>query len=179
MTSHSTSPGRTECRVCLLSGALECNDQDMDGAMMGLMGTVVGASAVGVAGVARSVADTMLPGMVEKTNHRHQLSLHLHSQRHEAVQRWRTGLADARDVYRRWASGPRDSDAPNVVGDEWFEALRPHLPTAGEAAKYRTAHEVHCDNPTVMLLSLEIGRIEKEWAEEAKGRQRRLRNRRG
>ncbi len=58
-------------------------------------------------------------------------------------------------------------------GDAWFEGLRPHLPTKGEAAKYRNAHEVHCDNPTLMLLSLEIGRIEKEWTEEANGRRRR------
>ena len=146
--------------------------------MMGLIGTVVGASAVGVAGVARSVADTFLPGMVDSTNHRHQLKMHLHAQRHEAVQRWRSGLEGARDAYRQWAGGPRSEDAPNVVGDEWFEALRPHLPSTGEAAKFRSAHEVHCDNPTLTLLSLEIGRIEREWTEEAKGRRRRLRNRR-
>jgi hypothetical protein len=60
-----------------------------------------------------------------------------------------------------------------VVGDEWFESLRPHLPTTGDAAKYRAAHEVHCDNPTLTLLSLEIGRMEHEWTEEAKGRRRR------
>jgi hypothetical protein len=147
----------------------------MDGAMMGLMGAVVGASAVGVAGVARSVADTVLPGMVENTNHRHQIKMHLHAQHHEAVQRWRSGLAEARDAYREWACGPRTDDAPNVVGDEWFEALRPHLPTTGEAAEFRSAHEVYCDNPTLTLLSLEIGRIEREWTEEAKGRRRRLR----
>ena len=147
--------------------------------MMGLMGTIVGASAVGAAGVARSVADTFLPGMVDSTNHRHQIKMHLHTQRHEAVQRWRSGLAEARDAYRQWACGPRNEDAPNVVGDEWFEALRPHLPTAGDAAKFRFAHEVHCDNPTLALLSLEIGRIESEWTEEAKGRRRRLRNRPG
>ncbi len=145
--------------------------------MMGLMGTLVGASAVGVVGVARSVADTFLPGMVENTSHKHQIKMQLHAQRHEAVQRWRTGLAGARDAHRQWACGPRDADAPNVVGDEWFEGLRPHLPTTGEAAKFRTAHEVHCDNPTLMLLSLEIGRVEREWTEEARGRQRRLRNR--
>lgn len=54
--------------------------------------------------------------------------------------------------------------------DEWFEGLRPHLPTTGEAAKFRTAYEVRCDNPTLMVLSLEIGRIEKEWMVEASGR---------
>lgn len=142
---------------------------------MGLMGTVVGASAVGIAGVARSAADTLLPGMLESNNNKHQLKMQLHSQRRDAVQRWRSGLAEARDAYRQWACGPRDGEPPNVVGDEWFEGLRPYLPSAGEAAKFRTAHEVHCDNPTLMLLSLEIGRIEKEWADDAGGRRRRPR----
>ena len=67
---------------------------------MGLMGTVVGASAVGIAGVARSAADNLLPRMVESTNNKHQMRIQLHSQRCDAVQRWRTGLADARDAYR-------------------------------------------------------------------------------
>jgi hypothetical protein len=158
-----------------LSQVLKCDDLDMDAAMMGLAGVVVGASAMGVAGVARSAADTFLPRMVEDTNHRHQIKMQLHAQRHDAVQRWRTGLADARDAYRRWACGPRTEDAPNVVGDEWFEALRPHLSTTGDAAKFRVAHEVHCDNQTLMLLSLEIGRVEREWTDEAKGHRRRLR----
>ncbi|MGA7055218.1 MAG: hypothetical protein WBZ37_28935, partial [Mycobacterium sp.] len=52
------------------------------------------------------------------------------------------------------------------------------LPTTGEAAKFRTAHEVHCDNPTLTLLSLEIGRVEHEWTEEAKWHRRRPGNRR-
>jgi hypothetical protein len=107
------------------------------------------------------------------------MRIQLHSQHCDAIQRWRTGLADARDAYRQWEYGPRVDGAPNVVGDEWFEGLRPYLPTTGEAAKYRTAHEVHCDNPTLMLLSLEIGRVEQEWTEEAKGRRRRRRNRNG
>ena len=141
---------------------------------MGLMGVVVGASTMGVASVARSAADTFLPRMVEDTNHKHQIKMQLHAQRCDAVNQWRTGLAAARDAYRQWASGPRTGDAPNVVGDAWFEALRPHL-TTGDAAKFRTAHEVHCDNATLILLSLEIGRIEKEWTEEAKGRRRKRR----
>jgi len=139
---------------------------------MGLMGMIVGASAAGAAGVARSVSDTVLPRMMGNADHKHQMTMQLHAQRCDAVQQWRSGLADARDAYQQWACGPRDVDAPNVVGDQWFEALRPHLPTTGDAAKYRIAHEVHCDNPTLMLLSLEVGRIEKEWTEEAKGRRR-------
>ena len=46
-------------------------------------------------------------------------------------------------------------------------------PGTGEAAQYRTAHEVQCDNPTVVTLSLEIGRIEKDWINEANGSRRR------
>jgi hypothetical protein len=148
----------------------------MDMVTMGLMGTVVGASAMGLAGVARSAADNLLPGMVSNTNNKHQMKMHIHTQRCDAIHRWRSGLADARDAYRRWACGPRNDHPPNVVGDEWFESLRPYLATTGEAAEFRTAHEVHCDNPTLMLLSLEIGRVEKEWTNEAKGRRRRLRN---
>ncbi|MFZ3292879.1 hypothetical protein [Mycobacterium sp.] len=100
----------------------------------------------------------------------------LHSRRPDSVQRWRAGLANARDTYRQWAAGPREHDAPNVVGDEWFEGLRPRLPTTGEVAKYRTAHEVHCDNQTVALLSLEIGRVERGWVDGAKSYPRRVRN---
>ncbi|OBK69720.1 hypothetical protein A5653_11910 [Mycobacterium colombiense] len=150
-----------------------CHDQRVDGALMGLMGIVVGASAAGTAAVARSVSDAVLPRMMGHADHRHQLSMQLHAQRCEAIQRWRTGLADARDTYRQWATGTRDGDPPNIVGDEWFEALRPQLPATGEAAKYRTAHEISCDNPTLTLLSLEIGRIEREWTDEAKGNRRR------
>jgi hypothetical protein len=160
-------------RPSLVVAARGCNDQRMDMVTMGLMGTVVGASAMGIAGIARSAADNLLPGMVGRSNNKHQMKLHLHSQRCDAIQRWRSGLANARDAYRQWACGPRSDDPPNVVGDEWFEGLRPYLPTTGEAAKYRTAHEVHCDNPTLMLLSLEIGQVEKEWTNEAKGRRRR------
>ncbi len=146
----------------------------MNGAMMGLAGMVVGASAVGVAGVVRSITDTVLPRMMGRTDHRHQVSMSLQAQRYETIQRWRAGLSRARDAYQQWARGSREADAPSVVGDEWFEGLRPHLPTTGEAAKYRNACELHCDNETLVQLSLEIGRIEKEWTDEAMdGRRRR------
>jgi hypothetical protein len=115
--------------------------------------------------------------MMGNVDHKHQMAMHLHGQRCDAIHGWRTGLADARDAYQRWACGSREGAPPSVVGDAWFEGLRPHLPTTGEAAKYRTAHEVHCDNPTLALLSLEIGRIETDWIEEAKGRRRRQRSR--
>jgi hypothetical protein len=145
-------------------------------ATMGLLGVAAGASTAGVLGIVRLMADTWFPWLATNSEHKHQMMANLHSQRAEAVQRWRVGLANARDAYRQWAAEPRDHDAPNVVGDEWFEGLRPHLPITGEAAKYRTAHEVHCDNPTVALLSLEMGRIEREWVDETKSYPRRVRN---
>ncbi len=143
---------------------------------MGLMGVVAGASTAGILGLVRLVGDTWLPRLAASSEQKHQMISNLHSQRYDAVQRWRAGLADARDAYRRWAAGSRDGDAPNVVGDEWFEGLRPHLPSSGAAAKYRTALDVNCDNATVALLSLEIGRIEREWVDEAKSFPRRARN---
>lgn len=150
----------------------------MDMAMMGLAGTVVGASAMGVAGVAKSMAETYFPTRAAGRDHRHQINVALQTQRYEAVKCWRAGLCSATCAYREWAAGPRDTDPPNVVGDEWYEALRPHLPLTGEASEFRSAHEVHLDNPTLMVLSLEIGRIEKEWNDEASsGRRRRGRNR--
>ena len=139
---------------------------------MGLAGTVVGAALVGGVGLVKSVAETWLPGVVANTDHKRQAEIDLQSRRHDVVREWRAGLAGARDTYQRWAAGPQDSDAPNVVGAEWFESLRPCLPDAGDAA-YRTAHVVHCDNPTLVALSLEIGRIEKEWTDEARGHKRR------
>lgn len=64
-----------------------------------------------------------------------------------------------------------------MVGGEWFEGLRPYLSSTVDAAQYRSAHEVHCDNPTVIQLSLEIGRIEGEWIDEALSPPRRGRDR--
>jgi hypothetical protein len=148
----------------------------MSMATMGVLGVVAGASTAGALGIVRLVTETWFPWMANNSEHKHQMIANMHSQRADAVAQWRAGLAAARDAYRQWAAGPRDNDAPNVVGDEWFEGLRPHLPTTGEAAKYRTAHEISCDNPTVTVLSLEIGRVEKQWMDEAKSYPRRPRN---
>jgi hypothetical protein len=147
----------------------------MSMAGMGLMGVVAGASTAGMLGVVRLMTDTWLPRLAASSDQKHQMIATLHSRRHDSVQSWRAGLANARDTYRQWAAGSREHDAPNAVGDEWFEGLRPHLPSTGEAAAFRTAHEIHCDNPTVALLSLEIGRVEGQWIEEAKSFPRKVR----
>jgi hypothetical protein len=148
----------------------------MSMAGMGLMGLVAGGSTAAVLGVVRLMGDTWLPRMAASSEHKHEMIANLHEHRHETVQQWRAGLANARDTYRQWEAGPHQDPAPNAVGDEWFEGLRPHLPATGEAAKFRIAHEIHCDNPTVALLSLEIGRVERQWVDEAKSYPRRAKN---
>jgi len=141
--------------------------------MMGLAGTVVGAAVVGGVSLVKSVAESWLPGVVAGTDQRRQAQIDLQSRRHDLVREWRAGLAGARDTYQRWAAGPRDTEAPDVVGTEWFEGLRPHLSDTGDAAQYRRAHVVHCDNPTLVILSLEIGRIEQDWVDESRGHKHR------
>lgn len=59
------------------------------------------------------------------------MNVDLQARRYEAVRVWRSGLCSASNAYRQWEAGSRDTHAPNVVGDEWFEGLRPHLPTTG------------------------------------------------
>jgi hypothetical protein len=148
----------------------------MSMAGMGVMGLTAGASTAGILGIVRLMGDHWLPRMASNSERKHQMVASLQAQRHETIQQWRAGLAVARDAYREWAAGPRNQDAPNAVGDEWFEGLRPHLPSDGEAGAFRTAHEIHCDNPTVALLSLEIGRVERQWVDEAKSYPRKVRS---
>jgi len=140
---------------------------------MGVMGLAAGASTAGILGLVRLMTDTWFPWLNANTEHRHQMLAHMYNQRADEVRRWREGLASARDGYRQWAAGPRTGDPPNIVGDAWFEGLRPNLPTVGELGKFRTAHEIACDNATVTLLSLEIGRVEQQWTEEARSTRRR------
>lgn len=140
--------------------------------MMALLGTVVGASITGVAGLAKSMAETYFPTMAAGRDNKHQMTVALHSQRYEAVRTWRAGLCAAGNDYRQWVAGGRDGDPPNVVGTEWFEGLRPRLPASGATAAFRNAHEVQLDNATLTALSLEIGRIEQQWMDHAGGRRR-------
>jgi hypothetical protein len=145
----------------------------MSMAGMGVMGLAAGASTAGILGVVRLMSDTWFPFLNAHTEQRHQMLASMYSQRAGEIRRWREGLAEARDAYREWAAGPRNGDPPNIVGDAWFEGLRPNLPNVGDAAQYRTAHEISCDNATVALLSLEIGRVEQLWTDEARSSRRR------
>jgi hypothetical protein len=122
------------------------------------------------------MSDMWFPWLNAHTEQRHQMLASVYSRRAEAVKGWREGLAGARDAYREWAAGPRNGDPPNIVGDAWFEGLRPNLPASGEAATYRTAHEISCDNATVAFLSLEIGRVEQQWTDEARNNRTRSRS---
>jgi protein involved in temperature-dependent protein secretion len=137
---------------------------------MGVIGAVAGASSTGVITLIKSMMDNSFHRKVSEADRRLQVVASLRSQRDTSIKLWRVGLEHARDAYRRsLEQTPDGSAAPNVVGDEWFETLRPHLAASGDGARYRTATDVRCDNPTVAALSLEIGRIEQQWLDEAKG----------
>ena len=105
------------------------------------------------------------------------MNINLQSQRHEAAKYWRAGLADARDVYREWEAGPRDKDAPNAVGDQWFEG---HDRTYPAPVKRRYSAQL---TKSIAITRLSCccrlnGRIEADWVNEAKGHSRRARKRR-
>lgn len=142
----------------------------MNLAMMGIVGAVAGASSTGLITLLKSALDNAAQRRTAEAERRHQVVGSLRAQRDTTIKLWRMGLEHARDAYQRCLAEAADgSAAPNVVGDEWFETLRPHLPKSGGAAALRTATDVRCDNKTVALLSLEIGRIEKLWLDEAIG----------
>lgn len=90
----------------------------MEMAMMGLLGTVVGASAMGIGGIAKSIAEAYVPGVAAAKDRRQQMNVDLQARRYEAVRVWRSGLCSASNAYRQWEAGSRDTHAPNVVGDE-------------------------------------------------------------
>ncbi len=142
----------------------------MNLAMMGIVGAVAGASSTGLVTLLKSALDNAAQRRTSEAERRHQVVASLRAQRDTTIKLWRMGLEHARDAYQRSLADSVDgSAAPNAVGDEWFETLRPHLPKSGAAAALRTATDVRCDNQTVALLSLEIGRIEKLWLDEAIG----------
>ena len=142
----------------------------MNLAMMGIVGAVAGASSTGLVTLLKSALDNAAQRRTSEAERRHQVVASLRAQRDTTIKLWRMGLEHARDAYQRSLADSVDgSAAPNAVGVEWFETLRPHLPKSGAAAALRTATDVRCDNQTVALLSLEIGRIEKLWLDEAIG----------
>ncbi|HRD10927.1 MAG TPA: hypothetical protein PLI79_03605 [Mycobacterium sp.] len=142
----------------------------MNLAMMGIVGAVAGASSTGLITLLKSALDNAAQRRTSEAERRHQVVASLRAQRDTTIKLWRMGLEHARDSYQRsLADSANGSAAPNAVGDEWFETLRPHLSKSGAAAALRTATELRCDNQTVALLSLEIGRIEKLWLDEAMG----------
>lgn len=137
---------------------------------MGVIGAVAGASSTGIITLIKSMLDNSFQRRLSEEDRRLQVVASLRSQRDTSIKLWRVGLEHARDAHRRsLETTPDGSGAPNIVGDEWFESLRPYLAKHGDGGRYRTATDVRCDNVTVAALSLEIGRVEQEWLDEAKG----------
>jgi hypothetical protein len=66
-------------------------------------------------------------------------------------------------------------EIPDIVGSQWFESLRHHISEKSDAAHLRSAVEIQCDKATVVALSNEINRLEKQWLDEVhKGCLRRM-----
>jgi hypothetical protein len=104
----------------------------------------------------------------EEAKQRRQQAAQMMDYRRATIADWREKLRHAHIEHNGWRSGNTNiAPQPNVVSREWFEELRPHL--SGDAQRFRTARAVYCDSATVALLSLEIGRIEREWTAEAQG----------
>jgi hypothetical protein len=98
---------------------------------------------------------------------RKQLAVDMLGQRRDTIANWREQLRFARNVREAWLCNDGIKvNEPNVVGDEWFEELRPHL---SPDSRYARAVVVNCDLETVTALSIEIGRIEREWTAETQG----------
>ncbi len=78
----------------------------MEMAMMGLLGTVVGASAMGI-GDCEVDRGSVCPGVAAAKDRRQQMNVDLQARRYEAVRVWRSGLCSASNAYRQWEAGSR------------------------------------------------------------------------
>jgi hypothetical protein len=123
-------------------------------------------------GVAPSVVKGALDWRTSKADREDQNALKLREERRDLIDKWRSGLAESHATYQRWLIEkykdvpPRTvivepdkplgaSDEPDAVGSRWFASLRPRISDTGEAAVYRNADELHCDNETVRILQNE------------------------
>jgi hypothetical protein len=115
---------------------------------------------------------------VTRAQREHELALNLRARRDELLKEWHEGLADSHSAYQKWLvhlnrpgadqSEFMNPDIPDAAGTAWFGKLRPYISETGDAAEYRYASSLHCDQGTVVVLSMEIGRIEQEWLAEVK-----------
>ena len=163
----------------------------LDSAWIGVIGTGIGALASGIptfgtavvqsltargqrkhdAAKAKEKREADAAEAKEQRDHdeaarRRQVATGMLQQRRSTIANWREQLRFSRNVHDTWKERGNHWGEPNVVGEEWFEELRPHLAVE---SPYATSHEVHCDIETVTALSIQIGRIEREWTAEAQG----------
>jgi hypothetical protein len=164
--------GRVARRAFRQKGGARCDDAKVDpawiGAISALGGALVGAT------------PPTITAVVQRSNARdqraHELALKLRTRRDELLAEWHEGLAAAHNAYHQWIvhlnrPGAEKSeflnpDIPDAVGTAWFEKLRPYISETGDAADYRYASSVHCEEGVVVVLSLEIARIERQWLAE-------------
>lgn len=95
--------------------------------------------------------------------------------RRESIARWRRELSEAHRAWTAWdLEGADDTLKPRVVGETWFEELRVQLNPNGGIHIHQcitaTDNEIFDLNPEIHRdLSLEIGRLERQWEAEAIG----------
>jgi hypothetical protein len=73
--------------------------------------------------------------------------------------------------YQRWLNSLKDEpqgspafinpDIPDPAGTTWFQSLRPHLSESVEGSPYYGVAELHCSSEVMVVLTLEIDRIER------------------
>lgn len=162
-------------------------------AWIAVIGTAAGAGVTGIVGIAKAVVDAVSARSQrtheaaqakaqrdaekdEKDAQReHERITALRKARAEQIAYWRDGLNRSALAYQRWANiydNERQRQkaiaegvfVPNIVGDAWFQSLRPHLPD-----RFRTQSVLRCDAELVVELGDEINRVQREWPAEGRG----------
>jgi hypothetical protein len=112
-----------------------------------------------------------------KADRGHERAAAFLAHRQERIKLWRQGLEAAHTDYQKFwqwiADNPPetrtkpDPQEPNIVGNEWFESMRPYLVNSPDLQGYLRADQAPCEPPLVLLLSRDIGRIERQWEAES------------
>jgi hypothetical protein len=148
------------------------DDAAVDAATAALFGAGIG--------VAPATVKAVLDWRSSRAGREHETKMKLREERLVLVKQWRQGLAVSHAAYRQWlikedegvpprtvvVRAKEPLDVPDAAPTEWFASLRRHISEQGAAARFREAEEVMCDKETVVILQIEIGRIERKWLDD-------------
>jgi hypothetical protein len=165
----------------------------VDSAWIAVIGTAAGAGVTGVVGIGKAVVEALSARSQRKhdsdqakaqrdaekadkdAQREHERLTALRKSRWQQISSWREGLALSASAYQKFAAVFDDDNShrnasarllvtPNVVGDAWFQSLRPHL-----SDEFRTQSVLRCDAELVVKLGDEIDRVQRGWAAESEG----------